>query len=873
MPSAPSPSVFAAGPGNVSDAQLVSGAIPSIVNNDDKTLIKRGRVKTAADATAIHRSLFNEDLWSSRKRAMIEAALGGDAPFDETRQRRLNLYGTTNVNWGYLRQAAREHQRPFFDYLESVDTLASTPLKPTYLSVEERIELEPILAQEITTMLTRWPSFLPLWGQLTLLYGSQGIGFSVRMDPLDWRWQVKGLQELKFPRRTIADVNYLDVVTFEDYMRPDELMAKVRAEDEAEEAFSTIQGLVMEADATIVEEEEPDSPEEPRARDVDKEADDSIPVPTRNQSAFKRRWNKRAVMQALVETSGSKGLDTNNPEQIMEAWKGNDISYGITANTVRIIQLFVRELDGTVSHYIARFDGAGDFLYKCEGKYKDISEPLTAIIQDVGTNGNFHSIRGYGYDLFGPTSGLNKLVNKFLDQALVAGTPHLSTQNEDGNVEKMFTPMGPYMLLSSDVAFPEMPQINMAQNIIPAIQAVQGIFRSQASAIAPVASGAGLGLPSGAKTAEQVRTESELQGALQSSDFNMFMSGWERHLKSVIRCICRPDYLVTDPGGAEVYQLYKRIAERMVSLGMLPLDLDDPMQFQEAIEAVKNVVSNVDIEAIEVNRGLGKGSVSERRSVVTALNSTLRGRLDPEGERLLDRMTASSYAGQQIGRMLVPDKAGLRPPVDAQIAKMENSVMALGEPPAFEPNQNHYIHLVTHLGRLNEINEAFITSIRGAPAMNEEGADPLRDTIDKMQPIWEHSINQHLPMMDQTNPEYGAIKQNLQQLGEFIKNSRKHLDAEDQRMAEQQNPDAPPLYGGVPAGLMLAAQDAATRAAVAKENLSAAKLAADVRRTEVETDIAIRRNRQEMAARDVELALKVKQSAQSKAVDGKQKKA
>ena len=59
---------------------------------------------------------------------------------------------------------------------------------------------------------------------------------------------------------------------------------------------------------------------------------------------------------------------------------------------------------------------------------------------------------------------------------------------------------------------------------------------------------------------------------------------------------------------------------------------------------------------------------------------------------------------------------------------------------------------------------------------------------------------------------------------------------------------------------MLAAQDAATRAAVAKENLGAAKLAADVRRTEVETDLAIQRGRQEMAARDVELALKVRQA-------------
>jgi hypothetical protein len=307
-------------------------------------------------------------------------------------------------------------------------------------------------------------------------------------------------------------------------------------------------------------------------------------------------------------------------------------------------------------------------------------------------------------------------------------------------------------------------------------------------------------------------------------------------------------------------------------MGFIETDLNTEAGRAYAVEQVKIVLSNVDIDAIEVNRGLGKGSVSERRSVVNALNQTLRGRLDPEGERILDRMTASSYAGQQIGRLLVPDKAGLRPPVDAQVAKMENSVMALGEPPAFEVNQNHYVHAVTHLGRLNEINDEFLTSIRGAPQMDQQGEDPLRRVIDKMQPIWEHTVNDHLPLIDQNNPEYGAIKQNLQQLGEFIKNSRKHLDAEEQRALEQENPDAPPLYQGVNPGLVLAAQDAQTRAGIAKENLGAAKLAADVRRTEAETDMAIQSHRQQMAARDVELALKVQASRQKKTVDRKQKK-
>ena len=757
---------------SVQQSQSIATAIPSVVSQDDQTLIKRGRVKSPADIARIHQTLFNEDLLSSQKRAMVQAAIDGEAPYSNQKERLAGQSGRSNINFGQLAQAVEEAQMPYFRLLESLDVLCSTPTK--YGDTETRTNLEPVLAEEITRMIKNWSGFLPLWGQLSLLYVSEGIGFSLFSDAIDWRWQVKGLQHLKFPRRIRADVNYLDIVTCEDTMRPDELYSKITAEEPLEDE--------------------------------------------------QKYWNKEAILKTIKETARSQGLNANDPQEVAETWKDNDLSQGLTANTVRVIHGYVRELDGTVSHYLARYDGEGDWLYKCEGKFKDISSLITSFIGSVGSNGDFQSIRGLGYRLFPATSGQNRLLNKFLDQACIASTPHLSTSNEDANVEQMIRPMGPYMLMADGTAFQEIQTPDFSKNLIPAIDALNGIASSRAAASAPSAAG---GMSRTQKTKYQVQTETEQSGALQSSGFSMFMAAWERHLRCVLSRVSREDYLITDPGGKEVHELRLRLVARGIPLEAL---------------------YRLDVKAVEVNTGLGKGSASERRSVTSILNETLWPRLDAKGKNILDRMTAASYAGTQIAKMLVPDITGGRPPIDAQVAQLENSLMSLGKPPAFEPNQDHVVHIDKHLEDLYQINTQLTQ-------MQIE----LRPAIDQMQPIWEHCINQHLPLIDPTNPDYRRFKEALQQLGELIKNSRKHLDAEDQREAEEQAeaqgqeaPQQEELYGGTPAGLFAAAVDANARAA--------SKDDAIIQKTKAETQIMLEKHRQQLAANDVKLALDVKKS-------------
>lgn len=837
------PAVPQANAAPLTDA-LTSDVIPPVVS-PDKKLIQRGRLKNAVELATLHTTLHNEDLYASQKRAMVQASAGGDAPKDQSRLTRAGLAGVANVNWGALGQALEEAQAPFWRLLEALDIFISTPLKQDFLDVKMRSVIEPILAASFTRMLVKWPSFRPRWSQLVNLFVSEGVGFTLHGDPYSWQWTTKGMDDLKFPRSTPADVNYLDVITSQDYMRPDELFAKVRSEDEGEEAYNEAFAPAVDVEA----EEIVEKPEMGEFTQVEMTSEDIVieekpAVAQSPEQGYKRYWNKAAVLEAIRETSGSSGLDTNDPEAIARAWKSNDLSLGVTANTVRVIHGYIKELDGTVSHYVSRFDGQGDFLYCQEGKFKDISELLTMFSEGVGTTGNVHSIRGLGYKLFSSTTAQNKMVNKLLDNAIFAATPHISTDNEDLNQEKMLVPMGPYMMMASGLNFQQTFHQDVNSNLSPALQVINGIVQARASASAPVLSAQ---TDRTRKTATQVDVETEMQGSMQSSSFSLFLASWEKLLINTFKRVCRADYLPSDPGGEEVHKLYARLLTQLQPLGVTSID------------QVIDILQHVDFDAMEVNSGIGKGSASERRSVVTALNNSLGGQLDPEGQRFLNRLTAASYAGYQIANQLVPDEPGLRPPVDAQVAQMENSLMSLGQPPAFEPNQDHFVHLEKHTEFLNTINEGFGEQIK-ALKPGTDGGDLLRETIDKMEPVWLHCNEEHMPMLSDMNPAKPQFKENLQQLGEFIKNSRKHLDAEAQRELEASGQAEGDLYGGVPAGLVIANADAAARAATAKEQATTAKTLAETEAIRTRTYLDAAQARQNMAVKDVETSLKVKES-------------
>ncbi len=392
----------------------------------------------------------------------------------------------------------------------------------------------------------------------------------------------------------------------------------------------------------------------------------------------------------------------------------------------------------------------------------------------------------------------------------MAATPHLSTTNEDANVEQSIVPMGPYNIMANGASFQETNLPDFSQSLIPALTTLSQMTSSRASSASPVSTS---DMSRTQKTKFQVQTETDQKGSLAASSFVNFMAAWQRHLRCVARRICREDYLASDPGGSEAWDFRQRLVRRGVPL---------------------IVLKHLDFDSIEANSGLGKGSASERRSVVDALSERLGPYLDQKGQLLLHRYTAAAYAGTQVANLLVPDQPGLRPPVDAQIAQMENNQMAQGMPPSFETNQDHVVHLDKHLERLYTVNTYLI-----------EGQMDDRQAMQQMQPIWEHSINDHLPRINEMNPEYKRFKEALQQLGELITNTVKHLEKEDEREAMARGQEEAEMEQGT----FRTAVDANARAAMKDQ--------VEIQKVEAQVAMEQQKHQQEMASNDVRLALEV----------------
>ena len=673
-------------------------ALPPIVD-EKKKLIERGRVKTSADIKSIWNVLYSEDRAQSLQRSRYQEMLDGRPPIPPDVLKKKGLGGATNVNWNLAQQAQEEAEAPYNEILDSVDIFCSLPT--THGEPNERLEWEPIMAEEFTRCMRKWPRFNSLHQLNVHLFVAEGLSFKFFEDERDWRWKVKGQQHLKFPRATMADVNEIDVMCCKVATEPHVLYRIISS-----------------------------------------------------PGAEKAGWNVEIAKKALVEATKIEGQVGDDFQQWEAQWKNNDVSNGVKAQKLQLLHIWVQELDGTVTRMISREDGEEGILYKCEGKMRSMSECMTAYQYGIGTNGEFHSIRGLCSKIFPTASAINRVFNKFIDMACHVSTPHLQATSEDGISDMMMKPVGPYMVMGDGVSPAEIKVPNFDQTLLPVISTLQSMFSTRTSTYS---AGISNQLDRTQRTATEKKMQYATQGKLSSSGYNLYFSAEERHWKQVVKRFKRENYQANEPGGDLVWEFRNRCLARGVPL---------------------KAIYQIDVDSIEVNTGIGKGSAAERMTALEGVGSTFNS-MDAYAKNIYNRELVSAYWGPSKANIIFPLQPGQRPPVEAGMASMENDLMALsGRPQPVEPNQDHYTHLTKHMPFLMDLNQQII-----------DGTAMMEQAIPQMSPVWEHS-NQHLELLPITHPERGAIKQALQQVGEVITNQMKKLNAEAQRAqdaeAEQQ---------------------------------------------------------------------------------------
>jgi len=684
------------------------------------------RVKRASDVVSQYQTLFNEDYIASRDRAVVQSMADRNAPYSDSRLRQLGISGITNVNWGDLGIAQMEAEKPYNSVLMSMSHFGIVPFKNGVMTDVEAEEKEIVVAEELHRMITEWRDFRFRWKMNAHFFTMWGVSFTYREDNLDWRWKVSSLQDVKVPRGTQATVNEVDRIFMKADMTPSDLFAKIR------------------------------DPEVGRLAG----------------------WNEAQIRMSCANAQ-PKPLNTQSPEDMQAMWKDNSVYSGNTNIVVQVVHGFVKEVDGSVSHYIVDYTlntAEAQFIYEKKGKFADMSEFINAYLFGVGTNGDFHSIRGNAFNLFPSAAALNKLRCKLVDKANDEANTFLSTDNEDATIDNMIVPRGPYFQLTTGVNFVERATPPVAGNLVPAIEEMEQTFRVQSSGMAPRSAAQ---TERGQKTKYELQRADEIDSSLTSDSMDMFLDSWKWDYREVVKRVINPDLQEDHPGGKQAFDFRRRCEQRGVPYVLL---------------------QQLDFDNINLNRGIGRGSSAERRSVLSNLNDTIFGRLDPEGQQILTRDTIAAQTDYRYALMLVPRQAGQRPPVDKQIANIENMDLKTGSDAVLTPNQNHIVHVGTHL----ELLQAYDAAIADVQV-------ELKDAIPVMLKASEH-CNEHMQYIDPESQPYRTYKQALQQLNEVITNGAKHLEA-DQRKAQKAMEKGlpPPEEDGTPPGVHGQAVDAKAR--------------------------------------------------------------
>lgn len=745
------------------------------VAKDGKIL--RTRLKNAVEGREVYKRMRKADELAAKERARVQAMLDGERPMDQAELDQNGLGEICNVNWGQAEQLLNLATSPYIDLLESVDVFITTPVG--FGDPQMRPEWETVIAEEFTRMLRNWPEFFPRYLYLIQQFLAHGVVVAFFEDEIDWRPQIAPIGDFLIPRQT-------------------------RASDEEIEVCAIVRGVACHELYQKIEDE---------------------------KLATELGWDVAATKKAIVGAVQVKDDNTSiNWEFLQREFKNNDIGYsnGAEASEVKLVFMWVRETDGSISQVIFPETDSDNkrFLFKGQSKFKTTTQAFTSFCYGVGTNGYFHSIRGLGTKIFSTVQALNRLRCRFFDGIMASSMMMLEAENEEAIENLSLVHIGPFIIKPQGTKFLPMDVPNYNQSVLPGMQDLNTLLQQQAGQYSTEA----------IFNAQRERTRYEVQAQLESlSNINiaaltLFYQPWERLLKELLRRVSRQDYFPQDPGGEAVANFRGRCVERGVP-----------------VEALLSI----DTRRAKVVRAIGNGSSAARSAIMNQLYQ-LSQNYDPQGRQLVLRDLTRTIGGVEAADRYAPAPEQQRPPMEAKTAMLENNQLRMGMPVEALPTEMHAIHLPIHVQEI----EQFIMAV-------DQGQTSLVEATQQMVPIYEHAMA-HAEFM-QGDPSYPMFKQRLQQIGEYVNNGIKAIGKlqREQAQAEEQMAQTPEQ---VPAPAPEQAPGPDMKALGAAESLRMKTIEAEVKLRMAEErhqqDLRIRDERaaQEMAIKAAEATARLSQN-------------
>lgn len=669
----------------------------------DGNLILTDRIRKPVDAINLHAKLYNDDRPRSADRAMIQALLDNMPPVDPRTMAAAGRGNCSNFNPGDGENVFAEEISPYIGLAYSGRTLMEFPIRG-FGAEQERTKWSTIIAEEVTDTIRAWPDFLSRWQLGVMWMKRDGLSFAIHDDPISWQWKVHPLEEVKFPNRTQIGVNNFEYISMEIEMPPHKLYEKIKDENTAK-----LLG-----------------------------------------------YNIARARAALMNAAPTQPI-TTDWEAWEEMWKNNDYLMGGDQNpVVKLIYVYCRELGGKVTQLITRSgdEGEEDFIFKKAGKFTGMDKFLYPMLENLGSNGTYHAIRGVGHKIYSKAMQIAVLANKFADQIDFDTTPILKTGNDVDGDDMETQQFGFFTVLPNTYTLEKRETPNYAQSIIPGIE----YFRQMMSRSTSKNSQSAIqNDPSVSRYVldAAMRNDSQVTGLAEF----LFYASQEALFREVLRRLFQKDYDPVLPGGTEAADLKRRIFERGV-----------PME----------ALDHIDISRMRMNRVIGGGNENIRAMKLQSLQGTA-GNFDPIGRSRYQHDVVASILDERAADYYSPVTEVTRLPDDAGIAQTENELLVMGGSVVPLDGQNDEVHCMMHIQKLSEFGEMVV-----GQSLN------LVEVTPPMRKIHDHTMA-HVGRMDANSPITKQIVEVLEQYLGMIENGELQI----LRQQEAQQADAA-QNGGAP---------------------------------------------------------------------------
>jgi len=691
-------------------------------------------------------------------RQKIQSMLDGEPPYSPQQLKSLGQGYRANLNFGESAAALETALSAYSDLVNSVDRLAS--VKTSEGDPAQRVEWENIIAEEFHRTITDWDEFFYKQQMLAHQFVSQGVGVAYFEDNHNWKWSVCGLKDFKVPRGTPACDTKVEVATIERHYLVGELYQFI---------------------------------ENPKI-------------------ATELGWNVEETRKAiLLSTDNGTSSNSRDWERLQEELKNNDLMYShARSKVVRCVHYFIKEFDGTISHYIGtRAGDTDDFLFKKPSRFEHANEAFVLFSYGIGTNGLLHSVRGLGYKLFPFIQLSNRMRNAIVDGAMLSSALMIqpATGEDVSNLSLMYN--GPLSILPPGINVVDKTMPNLAGNVLPIVRDLEVVRQNNTGTYNPKQI-----MPDGdARTATEVQAQLAQQSLLSAQAMNLYYIPFQKLLAEQFRRLATVNYRSDEPGGEEAIAFRKRIEARGV-----------PWKAVEKVYRVQAV------------RAIGAGSPGARMLAFNEFMAIMP-RFDEVGQRNLIRDRVAARVGyDQVDRYL-PKGEVERIPIDAKIAELENDAMQGGRGVSVNPGENHAVHARVHLE----------DAARFLQALQQNQVDP-KVAMSYLQVQYPHSTAhvEQLASDPSRREEIGMAKQILNQMREAVENIGKQLAAQAQREAQAR---ASQQGGQV---------DPKTQLAIQKAQIdSQIKL----QQSQLDQKLRVADVQQKMAIRDAEAAQKIRQKS------------